>query len=157
MLEKIEKLNIETSKLRSDGTYGMFVLEPLQSGYGNTLGNSLRRVLLSSLPGVAATSVKIDGVQQRNKVGCLRLGKLRFCFGNPIKQESDFLLDVPDNGIGCSDPAVELAFLGADTFLLHCPDGCALMNGGKKLHALTLIASVVDTNVKPLFRKLAIA
>ena len=47
MLEKIEKLNIETSKLRSDGTYGMFVLEPLQSGYGNTLGNSLRRVLLS--------------------------------------------------------------------------------------------------------------
>ena len=63
MLEKIEKLNIETSKLRSDGTYGMFVLEPLQSGYGNTLGNSLRRVLLSSLPGVAATSVKIDGVQ----------------------------------------------------------------------------------------------
>ncbi len=55
MLEKSEKLNIETSKLRSDGTYGMFVLEPLQSGYGNTLGNSLRRVLLSSLPGVAAT------------------------------------------------------------------------------------------------------
>ena len=63
MLEKFEKLNIETSKLRSDGTYGMFVLEPLQSGYGNTLGNSLRRVLLSSLPGVAATSVKIDGVR----------------------------------------------------------------------------------------------
>lgn len=63
MLEKIEKLNIETFKLRSDGTYGMFVLEPLQTGYGNTLGNSLRRVLLSSLPGVAATSVKIDGVQ----------------------------------------------------------------------------------------------
>ena len=62
MLEKNEKLNIETFKLRSDGTYGMFVLEPLQSGYGNTLGNSLRRVLLSSLPGVAATSVKIDGV-----------------------------------------------------------------------------------------------
>ena len=63
MLEKIEKLNIETFKLRSEGTYGMFVLEPLQSGYGNTLGNSLRRVLLSSLPGVAATSVKIEGVQ----------------------------------------------------------------------------------------------
>ncbi len=63
MLDKIEKLNIETSKLRSDGTYGMFILEPLQTGYGNTLGNSLRRVLLSSLPGVAATAVKIDGVQ----------------------------------------------------------------------------------------------
>lgn len=63
MLEKIEKLSIETSKLKPDGTYGMFILEPLQGGYGNTLGNSLRRVLLSSLPGVAATSVRIEGVQ----------------------------------------------------------------------------------------------
>ena len=104
-----------------------------------------------------ALRLGVIGVQQRNKVGCLRLGKLRFCFGNPIKQESDFLLDVPDNGIGRSDPAVELAFLGAYAFLLHCPDGCALMDGGKKLHALTLIASVVDTNVKPLFRKLGVA
>ena len=42
-------------------------------------------------------------------------------------------------------------------FLLHCPDGCALVDGGKKLHALTLIASVVDTNVKPLFSKLGVA
>ena len=87
----------------------------------------------------------------------MRFGQLGFCFGNPIKQESDFLLDVPDNGIGRSDPAIELAFLGAYAFLLHCPDGCALMDGGKKLHALTLIASVVDTNVKPLFRKLGVA
>ena len=45
-----------------------------------------------------------------------------------IRDRSDFLLDVPDNGIGCSDPAVELAFLGAYAFLLHCPDGCALMD-----------------------------
>ena len=45
--------------------------------------------------------------------------------GNPIEQESDFLLDVPDNGIGCLDPAVELALFGAYAFLLHCPDGCA--------------------------------
>ncbi len=63
MLEKIEKPEIETVKLKPDGKYGMFVLEPLEAGYGNTLGNSLRRVLLSSLPGVAVTSVKIDGVQ----------------------------------------------------------------------------------------------
>ena len=73
------------------------------------------------------------------------------------QQESDFLLNVPDNGIGGFDPAVELAFLGAYALLLHCPDGCALMDGGKKLHALTLIASVVDTNVKPLFSKLGVA
>ena len=63
MLEKIEKPKIETPELRPNGTYGKFVLEPLERGYGITLGNSLRRVLLSSLPGVAVTSVKIDGVQ----------------------------------------------------------------------------------------------
>jgi len=63
MLEIIEKPDIEIVKLKPDGKYGMFVLEPLEAGYGNTLGNSLRRVLLSSLPGVAVTSVKIDGIQ----------------------------------------------------------------------------------------------
>ena len=63
MLEKIEKPEIETVKLKPDGKYGMFTLEPLECGFGNTLGNSLRRVLLSSLPGVAVTSIKIDGVQ----------------------------------------------------------------------------------------------
>ena len=62
MLEKIEKPEIETVKLEPNGTYGMFVLAPLERGYGTTLGNSLRRVLLSSLPGVVVTSVKIDGV-----------------------------------------------------------------------------------------------
>ena len=62
MLEKIEKPEIETVKLEPNGTYGMFVLAPLERGYGTTLGNSLRRVLLSSLPGVAVTSVKIEGV-----------------------------------------------------------------------------------------------
>ncbi len=62
MLEKIERPNIEIVDLKSNGTYGKFVLEPLERGYGTTIGNSLRRVLLSSLPGVAVTSVKIDGV-----------------------------------------------------------------------------------------------
>ena len=63
MLEKIEKPDIETVELKSNGTYGKFILEPLERGYGTTIGNSLRRVLLSSLPGVAVTSIKIDGVQ----------------------------------------------------------------------------------------------
>jgi len=62
MLEKIEKPEIETVELKTNGTYGKFVVSPLERGYGTTLGNSLRRVLLSSLPGVAVTSVKIDGV-----------------------------------------------------------------------------------------------
>ena len=59
---EIEKPRIETEELSSDGKYGKFVVEPLERGFGNTLGNSLRRVLLSSLEGVAVTSIKIDGV-----------------------------------------------------------------------------------------------
>ncbi len=59
---EIERPNIVTADLSEDGTHGLFVVEPLERGYGITLGNSLRRVLLSSLPGVAASSVKIDGV-----------------------------------------------------------------------------------------------
>ena len=59
----IEKPKIETEGITPDGTYGKFIVEPLERGYGTTLGNSLRRVLLSSLPGTAATSIKIDGVQ----------------------------------------------------------------------------------------------
>ena len=62
MLEKIGKPEIETVELKSDGKYGKFTLAPLERGYGITLGNSLRRVLLSSLPGVAVTSVKINGI-----------------------------------------------------------------------------------------------
>ena len=59
---EIEKPKIDTEELSADGTYGKFVVEPLERGYGTTLGNSLRRVLLSSLPGVAVKSIKIDGV-----------------------------------------------------------------------------------------------
>ena len=59
---EIEKPNITTANLSADGTTGTFIVEPLERGYGITLGNSLRRVLLSSLPGVAVTSIKIDGV-----------------------------------------------------------------------------------------------
>ncbi len=61
MLE-IEKPKIECVELSDDNTYGKFIVEPLERGYGITLGNSLRRILLSSLPGAAVTSVKIDGV-----------------------------------------------------------------------------------------------
>lgn len=61
MLE-IEKPKIECVEASENGSYGKFVIEPLERGYGITLGNSLRRILLSSLPGVAANSIKIDGV-----------------------------------------------------------------------------------------------
>jgi DNA-directed RNA polymerase subunit alpha len=61
MLE-IEKPKIETIEIDSSSKYGKFVIEPLERGYGTTLGNSLRRILLSSLPGAAVTSIQIDGV-----------------------------------------------------------------------------------------------
>ena len=58
----IDKPSIEALDLTEDGVYGKFVMEPLERGFGTTIGNSLRRVLLSSIPGYAITSVKIDGV-----------------------------------------------------------------------------------------------
>ena len=61
---EIEKPRIDTVEITPDGKYGKFVMEPLERGYATTLGNSMRRVLLSILPGVAVTGVKIDGVVQ---------------------------------------------------------------------------------------------
>ena len=58
---EIEKPTIECI-LDEDANYGKFIVEPLERGYGTTLGNSLRRILLSSLPGAAVTSIKIDGI-----------------------------------------------------------------------------------------------
>ena len=59
---EIEKPKISLQEVSDDKNYGKFVVEPLERGFGNTLGNSLRRILLSSLPGVAPRSIKIDGV-----------------------------------------------------------------------------------------------
>ena len=59
---EMEKPRIECVEISADNKYGKFVIEPLERGFGTTLGNSLRRVLLSSLPGVAVSSVRIDGV-----------------------------------------------------------------------------------------------
>ncbi len=59
---EIEKPRVECVEISEDNSYGKFVVEPLERGYGTTLGNSLRRILLSSLPGVAVNSVKIDGI-----------------------------------------------------------------------------------------------
>ena len=57
-----QKPKIEIAEISEDKKYGRFVVEPLERGYGTTLGNSLRRIMLSSLPGVAVSQVKIDGV-----------------------------------------------------------------------------------------------
>ena len=60
---EIEKPRIECIETPTDSSYGKYIIEPLERGYGTTLGNSLRRVLLSSLPGTAVTSIRINGVQ----------------------------------------------------------------------------------------------
>ncbi|MBP3722537.1 MAG: DNA-directed RNA polymerase subunit alpha, partial [Selenomonadaceae bacterium] len=58
----IEKPKIEIAEISEDKRYGRFICEPLERGYGTTVGNGLRRMLLSSLEGAAITSIKIDGV-----------------------------------------------------------------------------------------------
>ncbi len=63
MAVEIEKAKVECVEVGDNGKYGKFVIEPLERGFGHTLGNSLRRVLLSSLPGTAVSSVHIEGVQ----------------------------------------------------------------------------------------------
>ena len=63
MIDQIEKPKIERVEIGENSRYGKFVVNPLERGFGQTLGNSLRRVMLNSLPGVAATSVRIAGVQ----------------------------------------------------------------------------------------------
>ncbi len=61
-MTEIEKSKIEIAEISNDGRYGRFICEPLERGYGTTIGNSLRRMLLSSLEGAAVTSIKVDGV-----------------------------------------------------------------------------------------------
>jgi len=61
-MNEFEKPRIECVEMSADDKYGKFVVEPLERGFGTTIGNALRRVLLSSLPGVAVTSIKIDGI-----------------------------------------------------------------------------------------------
>ncbi len=62
MIIEIERARIECTEMSENNTFGRFVIEPLERGFGHTLGNSLRRVLLNSLPGAAVTCVNIDGV-----------------------------------------------------------------------------------------------
>jgi len=68
-----ERPNIEIEEISEDQKYGRFVVEPLERGYGTTLGNSLRRIMLSSLPGSAVSQVKIEGVQHEfSTIPCIK-------------------------------------------------------------------------------------
>ena len=77
---EIEKPKVDIIELSEDYRYGKFVVEPLERGYGITIGNALRRILLSSLPGVAVNSIKIDGVLHEFSTvpGCCFTSKRRY-------------------------------------------------------------------------------
>ena len=70
------KPKIEITEISEDKKFGRFVVEPLERGYGTTLGNSLRRIMLSSLPGAAVSQVKIDGVL--HEFSCIQVLKRTF-------------------------------------------------------------------------------
>ena len=94
---EIEKPKMVTNEISPDGRYGKFVWEPLERGYGITLGNSLRRVLLSSLSGLAVTGVKIDGVLHefstikgvREDVADIILNIKALCFKADLSEQSE--------------------------------------------------------------------
>ena len=102
---EIEKPKMVTSDVSEDGRYGKFVWEPLERGYGITLGNSLRRVLLSSLPGAAVTYVKIDGVLHefatipgvREDVADIILNIKALCLKMKVKGKRFCVSNVPVN------------------------------------------------------------
>ena len=113
----------------ADNSYGKFVVEPLERGYGTTLGNSLRRVLLSSLPGVAVTNIKIDGVlltmvDSRTNNGREISTLLRETYGSRIR--------VFDTEIPRSVRAAEISAEGKSIFA-HDPGGKV----AQAYHALT--------------------
>ena len=109
----IEKAHIDCAELSQDGTYGKFIIEPLERGFGNTLGNALRRVLLSSLPGIGVASSKeilaATEINPDTRVKDLtenEVSKLRDYIEHHVKVEGDLRREVSMNikrlvEIGC--------------------------------------------------------
>lgn len=134
---EIEKARIECVEMSSDNSYGKFVVEPLERGFGNTLGNALRRVLLSSLPGVAVTSIHIEGVQHEfttvpgvvEDVTEIILNLKALCLKMYSEQPKTVIIDVKgpcefkagdipvDDELEIVDPEHHIATLNADAHL----------------------------------------
>ena len=134
---EIEKARIECVEMSADNTYGKFVVEPLERGFGNTLGNALRRVLLSSLPGSAVTSIHIEGIQHEfstvpgvtEDVAELILNLKELCFKTYSDEVKTVTLDVKgpceltagdipvDDELEIVAPDMHIATLNADAHL----------------------------------------
>ena len=111
MMNAIEKFNINVTEVSEDGREATFVVDPLVRGYGITLGNSLRRVLLSTLPGYAATSIKIDGV----------LHEISAC--NGVKE------DVPEIVLNVKGIVAKLACSEPKTVIIDATGPCTITAG----------------------------
>ena len=111
MMNAIEKFNITATDVSESGNEAVFVVEPLVRGYGVTLGNSLRRVLLSTLPGYAATSIKIDGV----------LHEISAC--NGVKE------DVPEIVLNVKGSVAKLDCEGPKTTVIDVTGPCVVTAG----------------------------
>ena len=111
MMNAIEKFNINVTEVSEDGREATFVVDPLVRGYGITLGNSLRRVLLSTLPGYAATAIKIDGV----------LHEISAC--NGVKE------DVPEIVLNVKGIVAKLACSEPKTVIIEANGPCVVTAG----------------------------
>ena len=141
---EIEKPRIECVENPGDASYGKYVVEPLERGYGTTLGNSLRRILLSSLPGTAVTSIKIAGVQHGVKtVHIEAAGECKVTAGD-IKADADVEILNPDLHIATLGPD---ATLSMELTLAH---GRGYVSADKNKPAQSIIGTIpVDSIYTP--------
>ncbi|AMB99124.1 DNA-directed RNA polymerase subunit alpha [Aerococcus urinaehominis] len=142
---EIEKPNIETIEISEDSKFGKFVIEPLERGYGTTLGNSLRRILLSSLPGTAVTSIQIDDVlHEYSTVPGVREDVTQIVLN--IKQLSLKLYDVEEKQVEIDmvGPAVVTAkdIIADSDFEVMNPDlHICTLEDGAKFHMLMNVSN----------------
>ena len=170
---EIEKARIERTDASADNTFGRFVIEPLESGFGNTLGNALRRVLLSSLPGAAITNIQIDGIMHEfttipgvvEDVTELILNLKQLCFKMYTDQPKTVIVDVKgpmefksgdipmDDEMEMSDPDLHIATLNEDARLrmtLTMEKGRGYVSAERnKAHAMPIGVIPIDSIFTP--------
>ncbi len=136
MLE-IEKPKIECAEINEENNYARFVVEPLERGYGITLGNSLRRILLSSLPGAAVTSIKIDGVLHefssvpgvKEDVTDIILNLKHLCLKMHIDEEMTLRIEAKGEGIVRAGDIIhdaDIEILNPDLYIATLSDNSSL-------------------------------
>lgn len=171
---EIEKARIECVESSADNTYARFVIEPLESGFGNTLGNALRRVLLSSLPGAAITNIQIEGIMHEfttipgvvEDVTELILNLKQLCFKMHTDQTKTVTLDVKgpmelksgdipmDDEMEMSNPDLHIATLNEDAHLrmtLTMEKGRGYVSADRnKAHSMPIGVIPIDSIFTPI-------